>query len=101
MFAVLHKFPIKLIKNTFFKNIFIILELEEEQRIEAERRKTEEELLLQEMNEKDKQNYLKAKAEKEERERLKREEEERKRADELNRALNEAKRIVRNNLIVF
>ena len=53
------------------------------------------------MNEKDKQNYLKAKAEKEERERLKREEEERQRADELNRALNEAKRIVRNGLIVF
>ena len=81
--------------------LFFSKELEEEQRLEEERRKREEELLLQEMNEKDKQNYLKAKVEKEEKERLRKEEELRARAEELNRALNEAKRIVNISLIFY
>ena len=54
---------------------------------------------MQEMNEKDRQNYLKNKYETEEKERLKKAEEDRKRNEELSRALNEAKRIVKKIII--
>ncbi|CAF0829746.1 unnamed protein product [Brachionus calyciflorus] len=67
--------------------------LEEEKRLEEERRQKEEAFLLYQMTEKEKLEYLQRKKEQEELEKQRLEEEQRQRELELEKALNEAKRI--------
>lgn len=68
-------------------------ELEEEKRLEMEQREKEEAFLLYQMSEKEKLEYLLKKKEQEELEQKRLEEEQKQRELELERALNEAKRI--------
>lgn len=67
--------------------------MEEERRLEMERKEREEAFLLYQMSEKEKLEYLQRKKEEEELERKRQEEEQRQRELELEKALNEAKRI--------
>lgn len=70
-----------------------LLELDEEKRLEMERKEKEEAFWLYQMTEKEKLEYLQEKKEQEELEKKRLEEEQRQRELELEKALNEAKRI--------